>query len=198
VNNFLFKDRDGQTSLPQELRKGLIPKNIQTVGELDEYEEQNIAEGIIWLEGINEKCLDYTFWSKLHKKLFKDVWEWAGKIRQHELNNPDFLLPAQIRTELMKLIKNSGYWIEHKTYPEKEIIARLHERLLTIHPFANGNGRWSRILTEYICKKNQIQIPTWNVKLKNDSKERRQEYIRAIEKARHNKEFGILIDQIFC
>jgi Fic-DOC domain mobile mystery protein B len=150
VNNFLFKDRDGQTSLPQELRKGLIPKNIQTVGELDEYEEQNIAEGIIWLEGINEKCLDYTFWSKLHKKLFKDVWEWAGKIRQHELNNPDFLLPAQIRTELMKLIKNSGYWIEHKTYPEKEIIARLHERLLTIHPFANGNGRWSRILTDQI------------------------------------------------
>ncbi len=160
MNNFLFKDRDGQTPLPEELRKGLIPKNIQTVGELDEYEEQNIAEGLIWLEDTDEKCLDYIFWSKLHKKLLKDVWKWAGEIRKHDLNNPDFLLPANIRTELMKLIGNLEYWFEHKTYPENEIIARLHERLLTIHPFANGNGRWSRILTEYICKKNQIQIPT--------------------------------------
>ncbi|MDA9189359.1 mobile mystery protein B [bacterium] len=197
MNNFFFKDRDGKTPLSEELRKGLIPKNIQTVGELDEYEEQNIAEGLIWLEGTNQKCLDYIFWCKLHKKLLKDVWEWAGKIRKNDLNNPDFLLPANIRTELMKLIRNLEYWFEHKSYPEKDIIARLHERLLTIHPFANGNGRWSRILTEYICKKNQIQIPTWNVKLKDDPKKRRQEYIDAIEEARRKKNFKLLIKQIF-
>ena len=43
MSDFLFKDRDGQTPLPPELQKGLRIKTIQTVGELDEYEEDNIA-----------------------------------------------------------------------------------------------------------------------------------------------------------
>jgi len=43
VKNFLFKDRDGHTPLPPELQKSLKPTHIQTIGELDEYEEQNIA-----------------------------------------------------------------------------------------------------------------------------------------------------------
>ena len=197
MSNFLFKDRDGQTPLPKELQKGLKPKNVQTMGELDEYEEQNIAEGLIWLEDCNEKCFDYIFWCKLHKKLFNDVWRWAGDIRKHELDNPDFLCPTKIRTELMKLIGNVEYWLEYNTYPKEEIIARLHERLLTVHPFANGNGRWARILTEYVCKKHDIQTPTWNVKLNSDPQTRRKEYINAVEEARHNKSFKQLIENIF-
>lgn len=197
MNDFLFKDRDGQTPLPQELQKGLKPKNVQTMGELDEYEERNIAQGLIWLESTNEKGLDYIFWCKLHKRLFQDVWGWAGEIRKHDLNNPDFINPAKIRTELMKLIGDVKFWLENKTYPEKEIIARFHEKLLTIHPFANGNGRWSRILTEYICKENKIQVPTWNNNFKNDPQKRRREYISAVEEARHNKNFDPLIKTIF-
>lgn len=197
MTNFLFKDRDGQTPLPPELQKGLKPKNVQTVGELDEYEEQNIAEGLVWLERSSAKSLDYSFWITLHKKLFGDVWNWAGQIRTHELNNPDFLLPHHIRTELAKIIGDANYWLEHDTYPKKEIIARLHEKLLTIHPFANGNGRWSRILTEYICLKNKIDAPTWNVKKKDEPVKRRKEYIEAVELARHKKQFENLIDVIF-
>lgn len=120
------------------------------MGELDGYEEQNIAEGLVWIESSNAEPLEYSFWINLHKKLFGEVWNWAGQIRTHELNNPDFLQPNNIRTELMKIIGDAKYWFEHGTYPNKEIIAHIHEKLLTIHPFANGNGRWSRILTEYI------------------------------------------------
>src|SRR5690349_9363792 len=104
VRHFLFKDRDGQTPLPAELQKGLIPKTVQTVGELDEYEEENIAEGIIWLE--NYKYDDYatvSFWLKVHKKLFGKVWKWAGKVRTHDLDNPYFLLAHQIWPALKKL-----------------------------------------------------------------------------------------------
>lgn len=91
VNNFFFKDRDGQTPLPPELRKVLIPKTIQSMGELDEYEEDNIAIGLIWLERYKrDDYLTSSFWIKLHKKLFGKVWKWAGKVRTHELNNPMF------------------------------------------------------------------------------------------------------------
>lgn len=146
VNHFLFKDRDGQTPLPRELRMGLIPKNVQTMGELDEREEENILEGLLWLEKNSKEILDFEFFCKLHKKLFSKVWKWAGQIRTHELDNPDFLLPQKIRPALQQLIGDMKFWIENKTYDDNEIMARLHERTLTIHPFANGNGRWSRIL----------------------------------------------------
>ena len=197
MNNFLFKNRNRQTPLPSELQSRLIPKNIQTMSELDEYEEQNIAEALMWLQQITIIHLDYTFWTTLHKKLFNHVWKWAGKIRQHDLNNPDFLDPTKIRTELMQLLGDLDFWIENSSYPKKEIIARLHERLLTIHPFSNGNGRWSRILTELYCKKLKLVHPSWNHMLKDNPKKRRDEYILAIEQARQKKSFNDLIKVIF-
>lgn len=197
MSTFLFKDRDGQTPLPPELYKGIKPKMIQTMGELDEYEEQNIAEGLVWLENSSSNCLDYTFWLSLHKKLFGDVWAWAGQIRNHELENPDFLEPHNIRTEIMKLIGDAKFWFENDTYPKKEIVSRIHEKLLTIHPFANGNGRWSRILSEYICKENDLEVPTWNLKMKDEPEKRRMEYIKLVKLARNQKKFTNLADFIF-
>ena len=70
MSNFLFKDRDGQTPLPEEFQKGLLPKHIQNMLELDEYEEANIVEGLAWLEKSNDDGLNYEFWQKLHRKLF--------------------------------------------------------------------------------------------------------------------------------
>ena len=197
MKDFLFKDRGGQTPLPPELQKGLISKNVQTIGELDEYEEQNIAEGMVWLEDSNANSLNYSFWLRLHKKLFGNVWNWAGEIRSHDLGNADFLYPEKVRPALMQLIGDAEYWFKNDTYPKKETIARIHEKLLTIHPFANGNGRWSRILTEYICKQNKIDIPKWNLKSKDDPQKRRKEYIEAVELARHKRQFLKLIRVIF-
>lgn len=197
MTGFLFKNRDGQTPLPCELQKDLIPKNIQTMSELDAYEEQNIAEALIWLQQVAPSNLDYSFWVLLHKKLFNHVWKWAGKIRQHELNNPDFCKPHIIRTELMQLLGNLDYWIKNDSYPKIEIIARYHERLLTIHPFANGNGRWARILTQQYCKNLQLNPPSWNLKSKSDPQRRRDEYIFAVEQARQKNSFENLVEVIF-
>jgi len=152
VDNFLFKDRDGQTPLPPELQKGLKIKKIQTVGELDENEESNIAEGMAWLTGSDENCLTYNFWRKLHKKLFGNVWTWAGEIREHELQNADFLQPYDIWPAFKKLEDDLRHWMEKREMPFQEIAARFHERIETIHPFPNGNGRFGRILIQHFCK----------------------------------------------
>ena len=114
MSNFLFKDRDGQTPLPPELQKGLKPKHIQTVRELDEYEEQNIAVGMMWLANQNDAGISHNFWLKLHKKLFHDVWEWAGQVRTHELHNPYFLQPHQIWTALRQLEGDLAYWLKDR------------------------------------------------------------------------------------
>jgi hypothetical protein len=42
-----------------------------------------------------------------------------------------------------------SFWHENKTFNAIEISARLHHRAVVIHPFLNGNGRWSRMLDHH-------------------------------------------------
>lgn len=192
VKKYLFKNRDGQTPLPEELRKGLIPDHIQTMGDLDEYEEDNINQGLIWLDNYKGEHLTVSFWCKLHKQLFGKVWKWAGAIRKHQLRSPDFKEPHQIHECLKLLEQELQYWLEKKSFHRRELAARFHERLQTIHPFANGNGRWGRILTEYICEKEALEIPTWGARMKDTPRIRRDAYIKAIEHARREKQYAPL------
>ena len=200
MKHFLFKDRDGRTPLDPHFKKDLTSKyaRIQLGGELDEAEENNIIDGLIWLEDQKEDPKDWMFWEKLHKNLFKQVWKWAGKFRRHELMNDEFNHPGHIQQNIKKLEGDLKYWLlsEAKMNP-KEAMARFHEGLLTIHPFANGNGRTSRILTECICKHEGIQIPTWGTGLKTSPSNHRQAYIAAIAKARRHKEFSDLVKFMF-
>jgi fido (protein-threonine AMPylation protein) len=139
VKNFIFKDRDGQTPLPEELQKGLIPKHIQTVGELDEYEEDNIDEGLAWLDGRDhQEYLKYGFWLKLHAKLFGNVWKWAGKIRENELANSYFKLPHEIWPAIGQLEKDIEYWIKDRPFSEKQIITRMGS--VFSHPSCKRNS----------------------------------------------------------
>lgn len=197
MNHFLFKDRDGQTPLPKELYRGLKIKTIQNMGELDEYEEDNIAKGLLWLAKQKDDPKKYNFWLKLHKKLFEKVWAWAGKIRTHELDNPDFYHPCNIWPELYRLEKDLDAWLALHSYPINHIAARFHERIETIHPFANGNGRFGRILTEQICKFQEIETPTWGRKFSKDPEERRRRYIGALITARRNLDYMPLVEVIF-
>ncbi len=177
--------------------KGLKPKHIQTIGELDEYEEQNIAEGLVWLSNHKGDSIRYEFWLKLHKKLFSDVWDWAGKVRTHELNNTDFLAPHEIWPAFKQLEKDLEYWIENTTFPTPEIAARFHEKIETIHPFANGNGRFGRILVEYFCKQNTFAIPSWGSTLAADPQLRRKTYVASLDHARKKLDYNALIQFMF-
>jgi Fic-DOC domain mobile mystery protein B len=197
VSDFFFKDRDGQTPLPYELQKGLKIKTIQTVGELDEYEEDNIAKGLSWLAKQKSNPCKYDFWLKLHKKLFENVWSWAGKIRTHELANPEFKLPHEIWPELYQLEMDLDFWIKSKTFSDHELAARFHERIETIHPFANGNGRFGRIITEQICRFHNHEIPMWGRKLQSNPEKRREAYITALKQARRTGDYTELIAMIF-
>lgn len=167
------------------------------MGELDEYEEQNIAEGLAWLKSHTGECSHHQFWLKLHKKLFGDVWGWAGKVRTHELNNPYFHAPSQLWTAFKLLEDDVQYWLKGKTFPLKEIAARFHERIETLHPFANGNGRFGRILVEYFCEKKGETIPSWGSSFKDTPQNRRERYIHALDCARRNHDYTPLITFMF-
>jgi Fic-DOC domain mobile mystery protein B len=145
---------EGQTPLSQEELDDLKVVSITTRAELDELEQQNIEHAQEWLLGRRfsaQRILSEGFILELHKRMFSDVWRWAGEIRRSNKNlGVDW---PEIRTHLRELLTSAGYWIDHRTYPEDEIAIRFSYRIVTIHCFANGNGRHSRLMADVIIDK---------------------------------------------
>lgn len=79
--------------------------------------------------------------------MFGGVCEWAGIFR-----NPNKNIGVdkyQIGVDLRMLLDDCRFWIEEKIYDEDEIAIRFKHRIVSIHCFANGNGRHSRLLGGY-------------------------------------------------
>src|SRR3974390_3044379 len=138
----------GATPLSDEDLRGLKLASITTQGELNEAEAQNILRGQAWARRSRISTLpgmlSDEYLLRLHKQMFGDVWKWAGKFREHETNIG--VAPHRIRTDLRQLYEEVRGWLEFRTYPSDEIANRLHYRVVTIHPFPNGNGRHARML----------------------------------------------------
>ena len=177
-------DPDGATPLDVDEKEGLCFVHITTRGELDQLEQANIVEGLQWLKKQNNTdVLSEGFVRNLHKRLFGQVWKWAGCFRKTEKNIG--VEPIQIAIQLRQLLDDTRYWIEHETYPPMEIAARFHHKLVLIHPFPNGNGRHARIMADSILTK-LMDAPAidWagGYKLENMN-ERRDQYIVALRAA---------------
>ncbi len=178
----VFEADDNSTPLTAEEKNGLKLKWITLRSELNEAEARNIAQAQIWLMSTkNKDIFSDTFLRELHKKMFGDVWKWAGAYRTSERNIG--VAPYQIPIKLMQLFDDVKFWIENKTYSNREIAVRLHHKLVQIHPFPNGNGRASRLMADLVLEKLEGTKLCWgNTNLVNVS-EARNTYIAALRKA---------------
>jgi len=145
-----LKDPEGATPLNPEELAGLKLKHVAKREQLDELEQANIQNGLLWLGRRKNrgKIFNEEFVRELHRQLFGDVWWWAGDFRTTEKNIG--VAPYQISSELRKLLGDVSYWVEHKTFEPIVIAAQFHHRLVWVHPFTNGNGRHSRIMADVI------------------------------------------------
>lgn len=178
----IFEADDNSTPLTAEEKDGLKLKWITLRSELNEAEARNIAQAQVWLMSNKSKDIfSDTFLRELHKKMFGDVWKWAGAYRTSERNIG--VAPYQIPIKLMQLFDDVKFWIENKTYSNREIAVRLHHKLIQIHPFPNGNGRVSRLMADLVLEKLEGTKLYWgNTNLVNVS-EVRSSYIAALRKA---------------
>ena len=178
----IFETDDNSTPLTAEEKDGLKLKWITLRSELNEAEARNIAQAQIWLmSNKNKDIYSDTFLRELHKKMFGDVWKWAGTYRTSERNIG--VAPYQIPMKLMQLFDDMKFWIENKTYSNHEIAVRLHHKLVQIHPFPNGNGRVSRLMADQVLEKLEGTKLYWgNTNLVNVS-EVRSAYIAALREA---------------
>ena len=142
----LFDEPDDATPLTPEERRELIPAHIAYRSELNEAEQENIVRAQDWAFGRRRDPLTEKFIKDLHRRMFRDVWRWAGKFRTgaRNLGVPFYEIPVALR----HLLDDTRTWIEHEVYPPDEIAVRFHHRLVQIHPFPNGNGRHARLMAD--------------------------------------------------
>lgn len=144
----LFAADDAATPLSPDERQGLIPSYITLRRELNEAEQRGVLAADEWAFARRRRVLDQRFLRGLHKRMFGDVWTWAGTYRRTARNIG--VDAWRIPVDLAQLIGDADFWIGHATYPADEIAARFHHRLVWIHPFPNGNGRHARLATDLL------------------------------------------------
>lgn len=189
------KPIDDATPLDDISGLKLSKSKTYTLREIYDEEALNIANATIkYLSAPpSKKEAPYTYeWLlKLHEEMFGNVWDWAGKLRQSELSIG--VKAYLVSTELKKLVDDIVYWYNHKTYDATETAARIHHRAVQIHPFQNGNGRWSRMLANIYLRQNGLMPVKWQEDALAKENPKRADYIKALKLA-DNGDYSLLIE----
>ena len=126
-----LKYLEGQTPLDEDEKEGLRIKTISTQGDLNEFEQLNIEKAVEWTIHAKlkpERILTEKFAKEIHKKMYGDVWKWAGKFRKSDKNIG--ISWPQISIELKGLMDDTSFWIKNKTFEPEEIAIRFKHRIV--------------------------------------------------------------------
>ena len=107
---------------------------------------------------------------EIHKYLFEDIYDFAGKIRGENISKGNFrFAPVMYLKEALKNIDK----MPQKTYDE---IIEKYVEMNVAHPFREGNGRSTRIWLDRILIKEIGQVVDWSKVDKDD-------YLLAMERS---------------
>lgn len=150
----------GATPLDPDEAAALLPASLTTQEMLNNWEAENILEAESWLATrARVDVLDERFIRALHARMFGRTWRWAGTFRTSGKNigiAPELIAPA-----IRDLVLDVRAQVAAKAMPVEEIAARFHHRLTRIHPFANGNGRHARLVTDLLLRQLGAAPFTW-------------------------------------
>ncbi len=177
----LVPQDDGGTELTEEEREGLIPSYITLRSELNEADQANILEAEEWAFARKRDLLEEKFLNNLHRRMYGNVWRWAGRYRTSGKNIG--IDAYRIPTDLRQLLDDCRYWIENGTYEPDEIAVRFHHRIVSIHCYPNGNGRHARLAADLLLRSMGHERFSWGGKNLVDVGETRGRYIAALQAA---------------
>jgi Fic-DOC domain mobile mystery protein B len=190
----LFEPADDATPLSAVEQAALIP-SLSTRAELNQLERLNINAARVWAMRRTvlrrPDLLSDGFARELHRRMFNQVWSWAGRYRTTE-KNLGWTVP-RLTEGVRHACDDAKAWIEHSTYPLPEAAVRLHHRWVLIHPWPNGNGRHARLIADILVAARGGKALTWGAgqDLAAASEVRRR-YVDAIRQADEGN-FGPLV-----
>lgn len=107
---------------------------------------------------------------QIHKYLFEDIYDFAGKIREVNIAKGEFrFAPVMYLKQSLKQIEK----MPQSTFDE---IVEKYVEMNIAHPFREGNGRATRIWLDLIFKKELKKVVDWNKIDKED-------YLSAMERS---------------
>ena len=148
--------------------------NIKNQYELDREEEKitKLKAAKIFKENILDTFEVGTFngLSQIHKFLFEDIYDFAGKARTENIAKGNFrFVSAMYLNEALEKIDK----MPQETF---EQIVEKYVEMNVAHPFREGNGRSTRIWLDCIFKKKLGKCIDW-------SKVDKQDYLLAMERS---------------
>lgn len=193
----LISEPDGATPLTDAELNGLrLP--LLTRAELNLAEAQNIGRAVSWLfshRRLRPEAVTREAWLKsLHRRMYGEVWTWAGQYRTTDRN---LGVPSwQIRVDMHNLEADVLAWLADTTsgrYGDDECAVKFGYRLVVIHPFPNGNGRWSRLASDALILALGRPRFTWGGASHIEPDALRGKYIAALQIADTDRDFRALI-----
>jgi Fic-DOC domain mobile mystery protein B len=174
---------------------GLKDRSIRTRSQLIKVEAENILKATVKYlaaaPSANQAPFTYGWFLKLHGQMFGDVWTWAGQVRTHDLSLG--ISWKQICPQLGKLVLDIEAWPKQEDLLLQQAV-EIHHRAVQIHPFENGNGRWSRLLANIWLRQHGKPAIEWpEAEVGQQASSIRNEYIEAIIAA-DNNEYALLIE----
>lgn len=185
----------GQTPIDEDEKEGLKIETISTVAELNEFEQKNIEQAIVWYLSRSfkiENVLTEEFIRNVHVRMYGEVWKWAGEFRNTNKNIG--VDKWEISMALKALLDDTKYWIGNAVFSPDEIALRFKHRLVSIHCFPNGNGRHSRLMADLLAYKIFRQpLFSWGAGTLSVQSENRERYLKAIMAA-DREDIGLLME----
>jgi Fic-DOC domain mobile mystery protein B len=178
----LFGEPEHATPLDPSEREGLRLTWVTTRADLNIAEQDNIDRGAAWaFRARQPELMSVDFVLQLHKRMFGDVWSWAGQYRRTERNIG--IAPHLIGAQTSQLMSDAAYWLEQGTYAPTELAVRVHHGLVLIHPFANGNGRHARMMADLVLRRLGQPALSWGGGSLSNISELRRAYVDALRSA---------------
>jgi Fic-DOC domain mobile mystery protein B len=176
----------GATPLEPEHLECLIPDFVANRADLNQVEYENITKALPWaLRRARtrgpDRMLDYVFMLELHRRMFGDVWTWAGMQRRRVTNIG--VEPYLIATQSRLLFDDAKLWHAQGVFDSDALAARIHSRLVSVHPFPNGNGRCTRLMADLYLVSIGAEPFTWGAADLGVDGSGRETYIGALIKA---------------
>jgi Fic family protein len=168
------------------LERGIAPKG-KPIHDIKEAE----AHRKIFLEMLNLKG-DFSLSLVLewHKELFEQTKpDIAGKIRNYQVRISGSKFQPPYPVEIYPMLRDFFKWYQKNknVLHPVELTGLVHLKFVTIHPFADGNGRISRLMMNFVLQK--FGYPFLNIPYKN-----RNSYYNALERAQIKRDEFIFLN----
>lgn len=108
--------------------------------------------------------------SEIHKYLFEDVYDFAGKIRTENISKSNFRFASAM------YLKEALNKIDKMPQSNFDEIIEKYIEMNIAHPFREGNGRSTRICLDMILKEEIGKVIDW-------SKVNKEDYLLAMERS---------------